>query len=49
MNNVMTIERTNLFKSKFDACNDNLKSTYKIVNQLLNKAHCRQQFPKSHQ
>ena len=38
MNNVVTIERNKLFDSKFDACKDNLKSIFKIVNQLLNKS-----------
>ena len=40
INNVTTIERKKLFKSKIDACKVDLKVTYKIVNQLLNKAHC---------
>ena len=40
MNNVITIERNKLFKSKFDACKGDLKITYKLVNQLLNKPHC---------
>ena len=29
-----------LFKSKFDACKVNLKTTFKIVSQLLTKANC---------
>ena len=40
MNNVVTIERNKLFKSKFDSCKGDLKATFKIVNQLLNKANC---------
>ena len=39
MNNVVTIERNKLFDSKFDECRENLKTTFKIVNQLLNKSH----------
>ena len=40
MNNVVTIERNKLFKSKFDSCKGDLKATFKVVNQLLNKANC---------
>ena len=40
MNNVVTIERNKLFKSKFDSCKGDLKATFKIVNQLFNKANC---------
>jgi len=40
MNYVVTTERNKLFKSKFAACKVDLKTTFKIVNQLLNKAHC---------
>ena len=29
-----------MFKSKFDSCKGDLKATFKIVNQLLNKANC---------
>ena len=41
MNNIITTERNKLFKSKFDACKGDLKTIYKILNQLLNKAYCR--------
>ena len=40
ISNIIVIERNKLFKSKFDACKGDLKTTYKIVNQLLNKAYC---------
>ena len=40
MNNIVTIERNKLFKSKFDSCKGDLKATFKVVNQLLNKANC---------
>ena len=40
MDNVLTIERNDLFKRKFDVCKGDLKTTFKIVYQLLNKAHC---------
>ena len=40
MNNVVTIERNKLLKSKFDSCKGDLKATFKKVNQLLNKANC---------
>ena len=39
MNNVVSIERNKLFKSKFDSCKGDLKATFKIVNQLINKAN----------
>ena len=39
MNNVITTENNKLSKSKFDACKGDLKATYKILNQILNKAH----------
>ena len=40
MNNVVTIERNKLFKSKFNACKGDLKTPFKVVNQLLNIANC---------
>ena len=40
INNVTTIERKKLFKSKIDACKVDLKTIFKLVNQLLNKAKC---------
>ena len=40
MNNVITIEWNTLFKSKFDAGKDDLKTTIEIVNQLLKNVHC---------
>ena len=40
LNNVFTIEKIKLFESKFDACKRDLKTTFKIVNQLLNKVQC---------
>ena len=40
MNNVVTIEKNKLFISKFDACKGELKATFKIVYQLLNKSQC---------
>ena len=40
MNKVVTIEWNKLFKSKFDACKSDLKTTFKIVYQSLNKGHC---------
>ena len=36
MNNVVTIEKNKIFKSKFDACKGELKATFKILYQLLN-------------
>ena len=39
MKNVVTIERNKLFDSKLDASRGNLKTTFKIANQLLNKSH----------
>ena len=40
MNNGITIERNKLFKTKFDSCKGDLKTTFKIVNQLLKKGFC---------
>ena len=37
INNVVTIERNKLFESKFDTWKGDLKTNFKIVNQLLNK------------
>ena len=40
MNNVDTMQLNKLFKSKFNACKGDLKTTFKIVIQLFNKEHC---------
>ena len=40
LNKLVTIEGKHLYKSKFNAYKGDLKTTFKIVNQLLNKANC---------